>query len=238
MNEVFYQKLQNLLRQDQIRIEEPLANHTTFKIGGPASALILPETVEQITKAINLCSECSIPYFIMGNGSNLLVSDKGYQGTVIKLDKQFGKITMEDGIVNAQAGVHLSRLAEEIAENGLTGFEFASGIPGTLGGAVTMNAGAYGGEMKQVLLNATILNQAGDLMVLNNEELKLGYRTSIIQENHLVVLEASFALVSGDKQVIRNTMTDLNTRRRDKQPLEYPSAEVHLKDQKDIMQVN
>lgn len=224
MNEVFYQKLQNIVRQDQIRIEEPLADHTTFKIGGPADYLVLPENVEQIVNTVKLCLEKKLPYFVMGNGSNLLVSDEGFRGVIIKLDKAFADITVDEGRVTAQSGVLLSKLAAEVAGHSLKGFEFASGIPGTLGGAVTMNAGAYGGEINQVITGAIVLDIRGELKILSKEELKLGYRKSIVQDEHLIVLEATFEFESGSRDEILAKMNELNERRRDKQPLEYPSA--------------
>lgn len=224
MNEVFYQELQKIVRQDQIRIEEPLANHTTFKIGGPADYLVQPESVEQIGNVVKLCLKESLPYFVIGNGSNLLVSDSGFRGVIIKLDEAFAKVTIEGNHVSAQSGVLLSKLAAMIADNSLTGFEFASGIPGTLGGAVTMNAGAYGGEINHVITGATILDTNGELKKLNKEELKLGYRKSIIQEKNYIVLEATFTFEDGDKALIQAKMNELNEKRREKQPLEYPSA--------------
>ncbi len=226
MNEAFYQKLKTILNDKQIMIEEPLARHTTFEIGGPAQFLVLPESISQVTAAIKLCREENMPYYIMGNGSNLLVGDKGYRGTIIKLSQAFGKISVDERqyIVRAQAGILLSRLAAEIAEYSLTGFEFAAGIPGTLGGAVTMNAGAYDGDISQSILKAVVLDQEGSILRLTKEELKMGYRTTAIQDNHYIVLEAAFGFKPGSKEEIISKINDLNARRREKQPLEYPSA--------------
>lgn len=224
MNEVFYQELKTVLNENQIRIEEPLAKHTTFKIGGPADFLVLPDHIEQIVNVVKLCIKEQIPYFVMGNGSNLLVSDSGFKGIIIKLDRDFAKVNISGNKVTAQAGILLSKLAAEVANQSFTGFEFASGIPGTLGGAVTMNAGAYGGEINQVITSATVLDAKGNVKTLNKEELKLGYRTSIIQEDDLIVLESTFEFEPGNKAEIQAYMDDLNERRRDKQPLEYPSA--------------
>jgi UDP-N-acetylmuramate dehydrogenase len=226
MNEAFYQKLKTILNDKQIMIEEPLARHTTFEIGGPTQFLILPESISQVAAAVKLCQEENMAFYIMGNGSNLLVSDKGYQGTVIKLGQAFSKISIDEEayIVRAEAGVLLSKLANEIADHSLTGFEFAAGIPGTLGGAVTMNAGAYDGEMKQTIVEAVVSDQEGNILRLNKEELKMGYRTTIIQKNHYIVLEAAFGLTPGNKEDIINKIKDLNARRWEKQPLEYPSA--------------
>ncbi len=226
MKEAFYQKLKSIIKDNQIMMEEPLARHTTFEIGGLAQFLVLPETASQVAAAVKLCQEENMPYYIMGNGSNLLVGDKGYQGTVIKLSRAFSKTTIdrEQYIVRAQAGVLLSGLAEEAAEQGLAGFEFAAGIPGTLGGAVTMNAGAYDGEIKQSIVKTVVLDQTGGILKLNKEELKMGYRKSIIQVNKYIVLEAVFCFSPGNKEDIKNKINELNARRREKQPLEYPSA--------------
>ena len=226
MNEVFYQKLRKILQEKQIMIEEPLAGHTTFLIGGPAQFLVLPESAAQVVAAVKLCLAENMPYYIMGNGSNLLVSDKGYRGTIIKLSQAFSKIFIDEEkyIVRAESGVLFSKLANEVAEHSLSGFEFAAGIPGTLGGAVTMNAGAYDGEIKQTILEAVLLDREGNILKLNKEELKMGYRTTIIQDNHYIVLEAVFGFKPGVKEDILNKIKDLNARRREKQPLEYPSA--------------
>ncbi|MGB8454179.1 MAG: UDP-N-acetylmuramate dehydrogenase [Anaerocolumna sp.] len=226
MNEVFYQKLKTILNDKQIMIEEPLARHTTFEIGGPVQFLVLPESISQVAAAVKLCREENIPFYIMGNGSNLLVSDNGYQGTIIKLSQAFSKISIdgERYTIRAEAGVLLSKLANEIAGHSMTGFEFAAGIPGTLGGAVTMNAGAYDGEIKQTIMEAVVLDQEGNVLKLNKEELKMGYRTTIIQDKHYIVLEAAFGLVSGNKADIFHKIKELNARRREKQPLDFPSA--------------
>ncbi|WFR56773.1 UDP-N-acetylmuramate dehydrogenase [Anaerocolumna sp. AGMB13025] len=226
MKEAFYQKLKTVLKDNQILIEEPLAKHTTFEIGGPAWFLTLPESVSQITETIKLCRAQDMPFYIMGNGSNLLVSDKGYQGTIIKLGKDFSEVTFEEEsyTVRAQAGVLLSKLASQIAEHSLTGFEFAAGIPGTLGGAVTMNAGAYDGEIKMTILEALAADQEGNILRFTKDELKMGYRTTVIQEKNYIVLEALFGFEPGNKEEIREKINELNARRRDKQPLEYPSA--------------
>lgn len=231
MKDEFYQKLRENLRQDQILVEEPLANHTTFRIGGPSRFLLLPETKEQIAFAVKLCENENMPYYIIGNGSNLLVSDKGYSGTIIKLNKSFSSISItpstEEGdkyLVHAQAGVLLSKLATTVAKAGLTGFEFAAGIPGTLGGAVTMNAGAYGGEIKDSIRSATVLDEDYNIFTLSREELELEYRSSIVQKKNYIVLEAEFVFESGDKDKIFEKIIDLNTRRHEKQPLEFPSA--------------
>lgn len=165
-----------------------------------------------------------MPYYILGNGSNLLVGDKGYRGVIIQIYKEMNAIEINDNIIKVQAGALLSRIGNRALEAGLTGFEFASGIPGTIGGAVVMNAGAYGGEMKDILFDATVLTPEGTVMTLKNEELELGYRTSIIAKKGYIVLGATIALKAGDKEAIKARMDELRVQRTTKQPLEYPSA--------------
>lgn len=224
MSEVFYQRLQSLFKKEQIKTEEPLAKHTSFQIGGPADYFLLPEEEGQVADAIKLCKEEKMPFFILGKGSNLLVSDRGYRGVIIKLAGNFSRIEIEGNKVTAQSGASLHKMAERIAEKSLAGFEFASGIPGALGGAVTMNAGAYGGEMKDIICGATVLDTEGRIRQLNKDELRLGYRKSIIQEEHMVVLSASLLLKEGREEDIRAAMAELAKKRKEKQPLEYPSA--------------
>lgn len=225
MKDLFYDELKNILEPGQIRIKEPMSQHTSLHIGGEADYMVLPSNAEQIRQVILLCKENNMPYYVMGNGSNLLVSDSGYRGLIIKLSDQFAKITInDDGVVKAQAGVLLSRLSSVIAEQELTGFEFAAGIPGTLGGAVTMNAGAYDGEMKQCLLAATVINSEGKIFELSNEDLKLGYRSSALQNSNLCLLDATMKLEKGNKQKIKDKIRELNYLRQLKQPLDKYSA--------------
>lgn len=225
MEEIFYQKLRLLVPKDRIRVNEPMEEHTSLHIGGKADYLVIPETIEEIRDTLKLCRQESIPFYIMGNGSNLLVSDQGYRGLIIKLGEGFSKlIPKEDGIITAQSGILLSKLAAAAAEYSLTGFEFASGIPGTLGGAVTMNAGAYGGEMKQCLTGARVMDGDGNILELSAQDLKLGYRSSIIQTQSYIVLEADIKLAPGDPQTILEKMEDLNRQRREKQPLDQYSV--------------
>jgi len=225
LDKLFADELNNILKNDQIKYKEPMSRHTSLHIGGEADYMVLPSSVEQIRQVILLCKKHSMPYYVMGNGSNLLVSDLGYRGLILKLGENFSEITIEeDGIVKAQAGVLLSKLSHAIAENSLTGFEFAAGIPGTLGGAVTMNAGAYGGEMKQCLISATVIDSQGEIRVLDNEDLKLGYRSSILQNSDLCVLDATMKFSKGDKQEIKDKIRELNYLRQLKQPLDQYSA--------------
>lgn len=225
MEKLFLDELKNILEAEQIKLNEPMSGHTSLHIGGEADYLVLPASVEQIRQVVLLCKRNNMPYYIMGNGSNLLVSDSGFRGLIIKLGNRFADIkTEEDGTVYAQAGVLLSKLSNVIANHELTGFEFAAGIPGTLGGAVTMNAGAYGGEMKDCLISATVMDSEGEISVLNNEDLKLGYRSSIIQKNNLCVLDAKMKFKKGDKQQIMDKIKELNHLRQMKQPLDQFSA--------------
>ncbi len=214
----------DLLGEDRVFTEEAMRQHTTFKIGGPADYFLMPDKGEDVGRVIKICKEKEIPYFILGNGSNLLVGDGGYRGAVIQIYRNMSSVTVEGNEITAQAGALLSAVAAAAKNASLTGFEFAGGIPGTIGGAVVMNAGAYGGEMKDVLTEVTVMNAEGDIFTLPTEELELGYRTSIIKTAGYIVLEAKIRLKEGDPEVIRETMKDLTIRRTTKQPLEYPSA--------------
>lgn len=198
--------------------------HTTFKVGGPADVFVRPNCVEQVKEIIELAREQGVPVYIMGNGSNLLVGDKGYRGVIIQIYKNMNQVTVKDNEITAQAGALLSTIARLALEQELGGFEFASGIPGTLGGAVTMNAGAYGGEIKQVLKSAIILTKEGEIRHLTTEELKLGYRKSVIIDEDYIVLEAVLALKKDSREAILEKMNEYALARRTKQPLEFPSA--------------
>ena len=201
-----------------------MSKHTTFRIGGPADFYLCPHSTKEVQQAVQICKEENLPYFILGNGSNLLVSDKGYRGVIIQLWKNFSDISVKGCCITAKAGALLSKVAAEALEAGLTGMEFASGIPGTIGGAVFMNAGAYGGEMKDIIKEVKVLDDQGEVRVLSNEEMKLGYRTSIVKEKGYTVLSAVLELKKGEPSVIRETMEDLKNRRTSKQPLDMPSA--------------
>lgn len=219
-----YQKLTEWMPEERVKKEEPMRLHTTFRVGGPADLFVSPNSVEEVCKVTALCREEGVPYYIMGNGSNLLVADQGYRGVIIQFYKEMNDISVEGTLLRAQAGALLSAVANRALLESLTGFEFAAGIPGTLGGACVMNAGAYGGEMKDVLKAVTVLTQEGEVLTLSNEELELGYRTSVIARKHYIVLEAEIALSEGKKEEIQAVMDDLKERRITKQPLEYPSA--------------
>lgn len=224
MNSNFYHKLIEIVDEKRVYTEEPMKAHTTFRVGGNAAYFVKPATVEEVKEVLNLCVQMEMPYYILGNGSNLLVSDKGYQGVIIQIYREMSSIEVEGDCIKAQAGALLSKIGNTALEAGLQGFEFAAGIPGTLGGAVVMNAGAYGGEMKDVLDTVTVLTPEGEILVLKNEELELGYRTSIIAKKNYVVLEATIRLAAGEKDAIRAKMDELKKQRITKQPLEYPSA--------------
>lgn len=212
------------LGSDNVKLQEPMSKHTTFRIGGPADFYLCPHSTKEVQQTVQICKEENLPYFILGNGSNLLVSDKGYRGVIIQLWKNFSDISVKDCCITAKAGALLSKVAAEALEEGLTGMEFASGIPGTIGGAVFMNAGAYGGEMKDIIKEVKVLDDQGEVRVLSNEEMKLGYRTSIVKEKGYTVLSAVLQLKKGEVSVIRETMEDLKNRRTSKQPLDMPSA--------------
>lgn len=210
--------------EDSIFFNEPMNKHTSFRIGGPADILVKPSDIEQIKK---LCVECrkeNIPYIILGNGSNVLVSDDGIRGVVIKLLDNYGRIRIEGDVITAQAGARLSKIGAAALNASLTGFEFACGIPGTLGGACIMNAGAYGSEMKDILLGVTAMDKDGNIREYEPHEMGLGYRTSRFACEELTVLEARIQLSKGNHDEIEASMRDLATRRRQKQPLEFPSA--------------
>lgn len=209
-----------------IRLEqEMMSKHTTFCVGGPAAFYLVPETMEEVPEALRFAGEKKLPFYLVGRGSNILVGDGGYDGVIIEIGKGLEKIEFRpDGTVEAQAGISLARMASRLADKGLTGFEFASGIPGTLGGAITMNAGAYGGEIKDCIKSATVLTESGDMLVLDKEKLELGYRSSIVQKERYIVLSAVFSFEKGKTEQIKAQMKELNRKRREKQPLEYPSA--------------
>ena len=208
-----------------VRYDEPLKNHTTFGIGGSCIALIEPREVEDIIEAIKICRENNIKFFVIGNGSNLLVSDEGYNGVIIKLKKEFSTLKVEGEYVIAKSGAKLSEVFDVILENSLAGFEFASGIPGTIGGAIYMNAGAYGGEMKDIVETVEVLDMdTFEVKELKNEELEFSYRNSIIQNKNYIVLAIKLKLQKGNKEEIKAIYEDLREKRNSKQPLNFGSA--------------
>lgn len=224
MNNMIYEKLNHILAPEQIFSEEPMKNHTTFRIGGPADWFVTPNCKEQVRQLLALVQEEKMDAYVIGNGSNLLVGDGGIRGLVIQIGRFFSGISIEGDVVCAKAGDSLARIAQEAYKAELTGFEFAAGIPGTLGGAVTMNAGAYGGEMKDVLVSVEVLAPNGEILTLDAKELDLSYRHSLIPEKEWIVLEAKLKLSKGEKTDIKEKMDEYSLARRTKQPLEYPSA--------------
>lgn len=223
-NQELEKRLKEVVKSEQLYVQEPMKKHTTFRIGGVADYFVMPESVQQLREVIQACRELQTPYFILGNGSNLLVGDKGYRGVMIQLFKNFSEVTVEGNCIRAQAGALLSRVAKCALEEQLTGMEFAAGIPGTIGGAVVMNAGAYDGEMSQILKEAVILDEQGELRTLSVCELELGYRTSVLQRRAWTVVEVLIQLQQGEHEKIQTRMDELKQQRISKQPLEYPSA--------------
>ena len=212
-----------VIPDENIRLKEPMSSHTTFKTGGCADIMLLPSSVEEQLEAIKICRDNSVPYLIMGNGSNLLVRDKGIRGVVIKLGRNFADIRVEDNILSAQSGALLSAAANTALKWELAGMEFAAGIPGTVGGGVCMNAGAYGGELKDIIKEVKVLDN-GMVKTLTNTEAGFVYRGSRIIKEGMTVLSATFELKKGNKEDIQSLMADYAQRRRSKQPLDKPSA--------------
>lgn len=224
MNLNFYNRMMDIIDENRIYTDEPMKKHTTFRVGGNADFFVIPKTVEEVKQTIMLCVEQDMPYYILGNGSNLLVGDKGYRGVVIQIYKEMNNVFVDGQKIKVQAGALLSKIGSVALEAGLTGFEFAAGIPGTMGGAVVMNAGAYGGEMKDVLEEVTVLTKEGEVLILSKEQLDMGYRTSVVAKKDYIVLKATIALELGDRDAIKARMDELKVQRTTKQPLEFPSA--------------
>ncbi len=209
---------------ERVLFNEQMDRHTSFRTGGPAACFVSVCAEEELADLLKRCRKAGQRYFVMGNGSNVLVSDRGYDGLIIHLGTGFENVEVDGTVIRAGAGILLSRLAAEAMRHGLTGLEFASGIPGSLGGGVFMNAGAYGGEMKQVVTSVRVVDPDGTFRELSGDEMAFGYRTSILKQKPYVVTSVTMELQAGDADTIRSTMDDLAARRREKQPLEYPSA--------------
>lgn len=205
-------------------MEEPMDRHTTFRVGGPAECFVTVDTRGQLAKVLAYLQNTERDFFILGNGSNLLVSDRGYRGVVVSLGKEFRQICVKDGGMSVGAGVSLAQAAKAAMQAGLSGLEFAAGIPGTMGGAVRMNAGAYGGEMAQVAEAVEVMAADGEILLLDNETMEFGYRVSAIKSRPYVVLGVDLKLDPAKTENIAGRMQELAQRRREKQPLEYPSA--------------
>lgn len=219
----FSTKLTEILDSKDIEIDEPMKNHTSFKVGGPVDILVNPENHKQVLDIISLCKEDNVPYYIIGNGTNLLVKDGGIRGVVIKLCK-LNEITLDQDKLIAKSGALLKDVSDIALKQGLAGFEFACGIPGSIGGAVAMNAGAYNGEISNVIESAKVIDNEGNIKILNKDQLELGYRMSSILKHGYTVIEVTFKLHKGEQEKIKDRIEDLSKRRSDKQPLEYPSA--------------
>ncbi len=217
-------KLLQIVGEDNLSFDEPMSEHTTFEIGGPADFYVAPESIDELKDVIALCRDEGVPYFVLGRGSDLLVADEGYRGVIVALSEGLLHVSVDGETLSCQAGVTLREASEMACELGLTGLEFACGIPGSIGGAVFMNAGAYGGCMADVLREARVLTPDGSVVTLAKDELDLGYRTSRVRTEGLIVLDATFDLMESDPEKIRETMDDLTRRREEKQPLELPSA--------------
>ena len=220
-----YETLCGICGAEHVLVREPMSRHTTFRTGGPADLLVQPKA-EQIAPILEVCRNEEIPWTIIGNGSNLLVGDGGIRGVVLEIGKQMSDIAIEGTVITAGAGAMLSSIASRAAAAELTGMEFASGIPGSLGGAVVMNAGAYGGEMKDILQKVTVLTPDGTVQTLSVEELELSYRHSIIPEKGYLVISAVLKLQPGNADEIQSIMDDLKEKRVSKQPLNIQVPEV------------
>lgn len=219
MNELY-----RIVGEDNVRLDEPMSRHTTFRIGGPAQYFVTPMDTEELSQIVVLCKAEKVPFFVLGHGSNLLVGDKGMSDVVIQLYKNYSRYSIRGNIVKAEAGVMLNKLGQDIRDAGLTGFEFAAGIPGTLGGAVMMNAGAYGGEMKDIVESVSLMDYDGNLLEKSGDEMDFSYRHSIVEDERLIVLGATLKLAKGDINAISDKMKELAVARKTKQPLEFPSA--------------
>ncbi len=225
MTDTVIESIREIVGNDAAFINEPMSNHTTFKIGGAADILIEPESVDCLLAVLNVLKEQNVPFFVMGNGSNLLVADNGIRGAVIKISNSMSAAKVDGEYIDAECGIKLSRLSGIAQNASLTGLEFASGIPGTLGGALFMNAGAYGGEMKDVVTSVTYLDiKSGEIKTISGDECEFGYRHSIFSKIDAVIISARIKLASGDSTEIRKAMNELATRRNEKQPVDKPSA--------------
>lgn len=224
MGASMYDFIETIIPKERILFHEPMSGHTTFRVGGESECLILIQQEEELVQLVPYLNRIKEEYFILGNGSNLLVGDRGYRGVVLKFDGPMAQISVEETRLTAKAGAPLAKAAAAARDCGLSGMEFAAGIPGSIGGGVVMNAGAYGGEMKQVVTSVRVLDREGKILVLDNDAMEFGYRTSAIKNRPIVVLDVTVQLTKGDPEEIGGKMEELAGLRRSKQPLEYPSA--------------
>lgn len=224
LNTSMYEFIENIIPKDRIFFEEPMSRHTTFRVGGAAECMVLIEQEEELLKLVPYLNQIGEDYFILGNGSNLLVGDKGYRGVIIKLGEGMNRIEVKGEHIYVQAGALLSKTAAVARDAELSGMEFAAGIPGSIGGGVVMNAGAYDGEMKQITESVKVMDKEGQILVLDNDTMEFGYRTSIIKNRPFIVLEVVLKMEPGKKDEIQAKMDELMAKRQSKQPLNYPSA--------------
>ena len=218
------QRFSSVLPQERIQSDVLMSENTTMRVGGPADLFVSPRNEDEILETVNICRTEGIPFFVLGNGSNVVFSDEGYRGVVLHIGKSFSDITFDGQTLEAKAGAMLSALSHLAASRSLTGLEFASGIPGSVGGAVFMNAGAYGGEIAQIADTVTVLSEDGTVHELSNSDMCFGYRSSTAMKSGMTILSAVFKLQPGEKEQIVSTIEDLNARRRQKQPLNFPSS--------------
>ena len=218
------EEIKSIVTEQNVLIDEPMCDHTTFRIGGKADVFVSIINEHEILRLLELLKSRQIPFFVLGNGSNILVSDEGYRGVIIEIGSAYSGVRMLDDIVIAKAGTTMAKLSHFAMENNLTGLEFASGIPGTVGGGIIMNAGAYGGEMRQITYRVKAVTPLGEVIYLSNADMEFEYRNSKAKREGYIILQAEFRLHHGEKSVIEGIMRDLAKKRRDKQPLEYPSA--------------
>lgn len=224
ISEAVIQALRKFVPEENICLQESMASHTTFRIGGLADCFVQLENTEQLIKVQKYLSQVGVPFFVLGNGSNLLVSDAGFRGVILQIGSKMNRVTVEGNVIVAQAGASMAQIARTAMEHELTGMEFASGIPGTIGGGVVMNAGAYGGELSQIVTQVNVVNSEGGIMELDNETMEFGYRTSALKNHPFIVTSCTLCLKPGNQEEIRAKMADFQQRRREKQPLEFPSA--------------
>jgi len=224
ISETVIDALKRLLPEENIYLKEPMKKHTTFRVGGPADCLVEIEDPAQLERILRYLNLIEIPFFVMGKGSNLLVADSGYRGIILHIGPKMNEVRVENNIVTAQAGSLMSHVAKAAYDHGLTGFEFASGIPGTIGGGVVMNAGAYGGELSRIVTLVTVADKDGQLLHLDNATMEFEYRTSVIRNHYFIVTEVELGLKKGEPEAIKKRMEEFAARRKEKQPLEYPSA--------------
>ena len=224
MSTSMYDYIRTIVPAERLLFHEPMSRHTTFRVGGEAECMAVVESKEELSQPVSYLGRIEQDYFVLGNGSNLLVGDKGYRGIIVKLGPRLSAVGVEKNHIAAGAGVLLSKVAYAARDAGLSGLEFAAGIPGSIGGAIVMNAGAYGGEMKQVVQMVRVMDKEGEILTLDNDTMEFGYRTSIIRDRPFIVLGVVLKLTPGNKEEISAKMEELMKQRKSKQPLEYPSA--------------